>query len=180
MDTGPTQQTSRWAKLGNWHWGEHPKALLMSLLPSEGEQCLDVGDSLCATSQTGTLMMCITGKPHHWPPLKYFHQGSVKPDLEHLEHLSHDKELVGLVPQTWAAVSVLLWKMFEWDFSGREEGVTTSEMFLQFLSSDFKDYLLRDDSHNINVQTSNRRTVENGLKWMHHQVGGALKKNSGS
>jgi hypothetical protein len=49
MDTGPTQQTSRWAKLGNWHWDEHPKALLMSLLPSEGEQCLDVGDSLCAT-----------------------------------------------------------------------------------------------------------------------------------
>jgi hypothetical protein len=30
------------------------------------------------------------------------------------------------------------------------------------------------------VQTSNRRTVENGFKWMHHQVGGALKKNSGS
>lgn len=49
MDTGPTQQTSRWAKLGNWHWDEHPKALLMSLLSSEGEQCLDVGDSLCAT-----------------------------------------------------------------------------------------------------------------------------------
>jgi hypothetical protein len=84
--------------------------------------------------------------------------------LEHLEHLSHDKELVGLVPQIWAAVSVLLWNMFEWDFSEREEGVTTSEMFLQFLSSDFKDYLLRNDNHNTNVQTSSRRTVENGFK----------------